>query len=116
MTATEIERVHRVREQLPEEGLFAGKDWLTSPEPFRVDPRFAEQLEKLGHWLWKLIRASNLLYFQSKKGKQAAWIADALDAGKPKELKELAIKFRQELPRVIRPDRHLVLASENSMV
>jgi len=114
MTATEIERVHRVREQLPEEGLFAGKDWLTSPEPFRVDPRFAEQLEKLGHWLWKLIRASYLLYFHSKKGKQAAWIADALDAGKPKELKELAIKFRQELPRVIRPD--LILTDKGFVI
>src|SRR6516162_6827006 len=114
MTATEIERVHRVREQLPEEGLFAGKDWLTSPEPFRIDPRFAEQLEKLGHWLWKFIRASNLLYFQSKKGKQPAWIADALDAGKPKELKELAIKFRQELPRVIRPD--LILTDKGFVI
>jgi hypothetical protein len=104
MTATDIERIHRVREQLPKEGLFAGKEWLTSPEPFRVDHRFAEQLEKLGHWLWKFIRASNLLYYQSKKGKRPAWIADALDAGKPKELLELAIGFRQELPRVIRPD------------
>jgi hypothetical protein len=115
MTATEIERINRVREQLPEEGLFAGKDWLTSPEPFRVDEHFAERLERLGHWLWKFIRASNLLYLQSRKGKRPAWIADALDAGKPKELRELAAaKFSQELPKVIRPD--LILTEKGFVI
>ncbi len=47
-----------------------------------------------------------MLYQQSVKGKQPAWVAQYLDAGKPPELVEFARAkiFRDELPHVIRPD------------
>jgi hypothetical protein len=99
-----LERVNRVRESLPEGGMFAQKEWLVSPQPFIIGPELAEELERLGHWLLKFVRASNQLYQQSVQGKRPAWIADYLDAGKPPELIEIARKNRFEFPRVIRPD------------
>jgi hypothetical protein len=100
----EIARVSRIRELLPPEGLFADKNWLISPEPFTISPEFAALLERLGHWLWKFYRASNLLYCLSKKGKQPAWIAQYLEVGKPAALLELAENYLFDLPKVIRPD------------
>jgi hypothetical protein len=51
-------------------------------------------------------RAVNLLYRRSVEGKQPEWVARWLDMGKPNEL--LALQrhsaFKQDLPRVIRPD------------
>jgi hypothetical protein len=51
-------------------------------------------------------RAVNLLYRQSAEGKQPAWVAQLLDAGKPAELIELqrSPAFKSDVPRVIRPD------------
>jgi len=98
------EKTQRIREAVPEEGLFDGKDWLVSPEPFPVSNAFADELEKLGHRLHLFVRACNLLYFQSVKGKQPRWIAELLDRGKPPELVEAARQVREEIPAVIRPD------------
>jgi hypothetical protein len=98
------EKIHNIRAAVPAEGLFAEKDWLTSPEPFGVSNEFADDLEKLGYRLHLFIRACNQLYFQSVRGKQPAWIAKLFDQGKPPELIELARQFRQELPQVLRPD------------
>lgn len=99
-----IENSHRVRNALPQEGLFDGKDWLVSPEPFAVSNDFADELEKLGHRLHLFVKACNQLYFQSVKGKQPRWIAELLDRGKPPELVELSRQRREEIPAVIRPD------------
>ena len=99
-----IENAAAIRNAVPEEGLFEGKDWLVSPEPFPVPHAFAEELEKLGHRLQLFVRACNQLYFQSVKGRQPAWIAELLDRGKPPELVEAARRFREEIPAVIRPD------------
>jgi hypothetical protein len=106
------ERIDAIRAAFPPEGLFADKDWLLSPEPFLIDARLAEQLEKLGHRLNLFNRACNELYQRSVSGKQPAWIADYLDRGKPRELVEFSRRkqFRGDLPRVIRPD--LVLTEE----
>ena len=101
---TELEKTQAIRNALPEEGLFAEKDWLVSPEPFRVSHAFADDLEKLGHRLHLFVRACNQLYFQSVKGKQPRWIAELLDRGKPPELVEISRQLREELPAVIRPD------------
>src|SRR3712207_8074843 len=51
-------------------------------------------------------RACNQLYLQSVKGKQPAWVAKYLDAGKPPELVEFSRskQFRDDIPQVIRPD------------
>jgi len=109
---TAHDRLAAIRAALPPEGLFADKDWLLSPEPFVIDARLSEQLEKLGHRLNLFNQACNELYQRSISGKQPAWIADYLDRGKPPELVEYARRkqFRAELPRVIRPD--LVLTEE----
>jgi len=106
----DLDRVQRVRENLPKEGLFAQKEWLASPQPFLISAKFADELERLGHWLLKFVRASNRLYQQSVKGKKPAWIAEYLDAGKPPELIEIARRYPNEIPRVIRPD--LVLTDD----
>jgi hypothetical protein len=106
------DRLAAIRAAFPPEGLFADKDWLLSPEPFLIDAKLAEQLEKLGHRLNLFNRACNELYQRSVSGKQPAWIADYLDRGKPPELIEFARRkqFRADLSRVIRPD--LVLTEE----
>jgi hypothetical protein len=107
-----MDRIAAIRAAFPPEGLFADKDWLLSPEPFVIDEKLAEQLEKLGHRLNLFNRACNELYQRSVSGKQPAWIADYLDRGKPPDLIEFSRRkqFRADLPRVIRPD--LVLTEE----
>jgi hypothetical protein len=95
-----------IRSAFPKEGLFAEKDFLLSPDPFPIDDAFAKELEQLGHRLFVFQRACNELYQRSVKGKQPAWIAVYLDAGKPAELIEFSRQkqFRDDLPLVIRPD------------
>jgi hypothetical protein len=95
-----------IRATFPSEGLFAEKDFLLSPDPFPIEDKFAKELEQLGHRLYVFQRACNELYQRSVKGKQPAWIAQYLDAGKPPELVERSRekRFRDEVPLVIRPD------------
>jgi hypothetical protein len=95
-----------IRAAFPKEGLFAEKDFLLSPDPLPIDAAFAKELEQLGHRLFVFQRACNELYQRSVKGKQPAWIAAYLDAGKPAELIEFSRQkqFRDDLPLVIRPD------------
>jgi hypothetical protein len=103
---TDLERVAAVERAVPEEGLFAEKDWLISPTALPLSAKFVDELDRLGYRLGLFVRACNLLYDQSVKGRQPAWIADYLDRGKPEELREIsrAREFRDELPRVLRPD------------
>src|SRR3712207_1478225 len=100
------DKLRAVRSAYPAEGLFAEKDWLISPEPFAIEPKFAKELERLGHQLFVFQRACNQLYHQSVKGKQPAWVAKYLDAGKPADLVEFSRskQFRDAIPQVIRPD------------
>ena len=99
-------RLQAVRTAFPKEGLFAEKEWLLSPRAFSLSDRFVNGLEKLGYRLHLFQRACNLLYQLSVRGKQPAWIAAYLDAGKPPELVALSREriFRDDIPRVIRPD------------
>ena len=108
--------LEKIRAALPAEGLFAEKDFLLSPAPFAVEPKFATQLERLGHQLFVFQRACNQLYQQSVKGKQPAWVARYLDASKPPELIEFARQkeFRDAVPLVIRPD--LVLTDSGYII
>jgi len=103
---TDLERVAAVERAEPPEGLFADKDWLVSPTALPLTGKFVDELDRLGYRLWLFVRACNLLYQQSVKGRQPAWIADYLDRGKPEELREIsrAREFRDDLPRVLRPD------------
>ena len=79
----ELARAEAVRAAMPEGGMFAAKDWLVAPEPFALSEKFVDELEKLGYRLHLFVRACNLLYQQSVKGRQPAWVADYLDRGKP---------------------------------
>ena len=102
----EIARVRTVQAAFPAEGMFAEKEWLLSPRAFALSDRAVDDLEKLGYRLHLFQRACNLLYQLSVKGKQPAWVAAYLDAGKPPELVALSREriFRDEIPRIIRPD------------
>lgn len=100
------ERVAAVRAAFPEGGLFAGKDWLVSPQPLRLSRRTVKELETLGHQLALFTKAADTLYRQSISGRAPGWLATYLDAGKPASLLEWARHpaFTEALPRVIRPD------------
>jgi hypothetical protein len=102
----ESQKLEAIRSAFPKEGLFAKKEWLLSPDAFAIDRKFLDELEQLGHRLLVLQRACNQLYQLSVKGKQPAWVARYLDAGKPAELIEFSRRkeIRDVLPRVIRPD------------
>jgi hypothetical protein len=110
------EKLVAIRAAFPKEGLFAEKEWLLSPDAFPIDKKSLADLEQLGHRLFVFQRACNQLYQLSIKGKQPEWVARYLDAGKPKELIEFSRRkqFRDDLPRVIRPD--LILTDEGYIV
>src|SRR5216683_4700620 len=99
-------RARFVRDHLPAEGLFAGHDWRVSPVPLRLPSALAKELDSLGRVLLQFYRAVNLLYRKSTEGKQPEWVARWLDQGKPADLIELQLSpvFKNEVPRVIRPD------------
>src|SRR5437867_442499 len=103
-SAAEVGRF--VRDRLPSNGLFAGHEWRISPVPFSLGVDLARELESLGRVLLQFYRAVNLLYRKSAEGKQPEWVARWLDLGKPRGLIELqrAPAFKNEVPRVIRPD------------
>jgi len=107
-----LESAHAVHGALPKGGLFHEKEWRIAPRPFVLPDGLAVELEKLGYRLLLFLRACDQLYRQSVKGRQPAWVAEILDAGKPAEL----IAFQREcglagdIPRVIRPD--LILTDE----
>ncbi len=102
----QADRLATIRAAFPKEGLFAEKEWLLSPDAFPIDRKSLADLEQLGHRLFVFQRACNQLYQLSIKGKQPEWVAQYLDAGKPKELIEFSRRkeIRDDLPRVIRPD------------
>jgi hypothetical protein len=112
----ESEKLEAINVAFPKQGLFAEKDWLLSPDAFPVEEKFLAELEQLGHRLFVFQRACNQLYQLSVKGKQPAWVARYLDAGKPAELIEFSRRkeIRDDLPRVIRPD--LILTEEGYII
>ena len=87
-------------------------EWKISPAPFPLGENLAQEIESLGRVLLQFYRATNLLYRKAVEGKQPAWVAHWLDLGKPRELIELqrSAVFKNEVPRVIRPD---LLLTEN---
>ena len=110
------DRLAAIRDAFPKEGLFAEKDWLISPDAFPIDEKFVGELEKIGHRLFVFQRACNQLYQLSIRGKQPAWVARYLDAGKPAELIEFSRRkeIRDDLPAVIRPD--LILTEDGYVI
>ncbi len=112
MTSTPIQKAERVRSALPQNGLFAEKEWRISPEPFPLSRTEVRLLEALGPIFLRFQRVSDLLYRRSRKGSLPAWIADYLDRGKPSDLLEAGLShpIHEETPRVIRPD--LILTAD----
>jgi hypothetical protein len=106
------EQAKFIRDSLPPGGLFAGMEWKISPTPFPLGENLAKEIESLGRVLLQFYRVTNLLYRKSVEGKQPEWVARWLDLGKPRELIELqrSPAFKNEIPRVIRPD---ILLTEN---
>ena len=100
------EQAKYIRDSLPPGGLFAGLAWRLSPAPFPLRAELAKEIESLGRVLLQFYRAVNLLYRKSAEGKQPEWVARWLDLGKPAELIALqrSPAFKNEMPRVIRPD------------
>lgn len=95
-----------IKSSMPPEGLFAGHEWRISPTPFKLGEKLAGELEKLGRVLLQFNKAVNRLYRLSVEGKQPEWVAGWLDLGKPADLISLqrSAAFKNEWPRVIRPD------------
>src|SRR5438045_8635569 len=116
MVAAAEDRLQIIRAAFPKQGLFAEKEWLLSPDAFPLDRTSFPGLEQLGHRLFVFQRACNQLYQLSVKGKQPEWVAQYLDAGKPKELIEFSRQkdIRDDLPRVIRPD--LILTEKGYII
>jgi len=116
MVAAAEDRLQIIRAAFPKQGLFAEKEWLLSPDAFPIDRKSLPDLEQLGHRLLIFQRACNQLYQLSVKGKQPEWVAQYLDAGKPKELIEFSRQkdIRDDLPRVIRPD--LILTDKGYII
>ncbi|HUZ07657.1 MAG TPA: hypothetical protein VMV89_09240 [Candidatus Paceibacterota bacterium] len=106
------EQAKFIRDSIPVGGLFAGLEWKISPTPFPLGENLVKEIESLGRVLLQFYRAANLLYRRSAEGRQPEWVARWLDLGKPAGLIELqrAAVFKNEVPRVIRPD---ILLTEN---
>jgi len=104
--ATASQRAQYVRDQMPAHGMFAGATWRISPEAFPLSRELVDKLVVLGPQLLAFHRACNVMYRHSVQGKLPPWIAEYLDAGKPKELVEFSRRdrFKGHVPRVIRPD------------
>jgi len=110
------ERCLLIDELTPEGGLYtdvqrsvharSNSSWRVSPEPFGMPSAVVQHLVHLGRHLHAFYKAANLLYHQSVRGTQPAWVSAYLDRGKPEEVVSYGRmnRFRQHLPRVIRPD------------
>ncbi len=102
----QVETVRKIRAAMPDGGLLFGKTWRISPEPFPLDKKTIQNLERLGPLLFRFQNAADQIYRRSRKGGLPGWIAENLDQGKPERLLELGLagSSANQLPRVIRPD------------
>jgi hypothetical protein len=98
--------LQELQDSIPSQGFFKGKEWLLSPEPFRLDHEVYERLLTLGEDLSTFLSACDDLYRSSKIGSAPSWISELLDQGKPSEVIEMGISPSSlgEYPRIIRPD------------
>ena len=105
-----------INDEIPKEKLFSAEkrdvhpdcntSWRISPEPFWISQEELNWFEELGPHLLNFYRACNLLYSQSARGIQPAWVAEYLDIGKPETVIQQGRmnRFKSQLPGVLRPD------------
>ena len=107
---------HAIKARLVAEGLHNGSTWRISPIPFLLTPDNLAAIQELGGHLLAFTRALNRLYYDSTRGSAPTWVAEYLDQGKPSDLIAFARmnRFRDDLPRVIRPD--LLLTETGLMI
>jgi hypothetical protein len=103
---TDASRVEFIRAAMPAGGMFQDKEWRVAPQAFPLTQDQVRWIEALGSACHAFQRACNRLYFEAAKGGEHAWVARLLDQGKPEAMVALGrqARWRDELPRVIRPD------------
>lgn len=89
--------------------------WRLAPTPFWLTSDEVSFFQSLGQHLLSFYRALNVLYMESVRGAQPAWVSAYLDQGKPESLLSYSRmkRFRDHLPGVIRPD---IIPTDNGMV
>ena len=105
-----------INDEIPKAKLFEGEKRDVHPDSntsWRISPGtvldFRGRLkwfEALGPHLLNFYRACNLLYSQSVRGIQPAWVAEYLEIGKPETVIQYGRmnRFKTQLPGVLRPD------------
>ena len=63
-------------------GFREGREWLLSPEPFRLEGADVDRIRRMGHPLRMFQQACDRIYRRSVNGSLAGWVAELLDAGK----------------------------------
>lgn len=103
---TESSRVDFIRNAMPAGGMFQDKEWRVSPQAFPLPGALVGKIHALGPACHAFQQACNRLYFEAAQGGPHAWVARLLDQGKPESMISLGRegRWRDELPRVIRPD------------
>jgi hypothetical protein len=130
-TSDLLHRYSSIRDALIEAGLFAPQgsassierspqdsgqtSWRVGLNPLALSSDQVAFFQGLGTQLLRFYRALNHLYLESARGAQPSWIASWLDQGKPEALVTYSRmkRFRDELPRVIRPD---IIPTQDGMV
>ena len=124
MTATQEAIYSEIATSLTGAGLYSAEvndgatenTWRISTEPYFLSAPELEFIDRLGHHLLKFYSVWNQFYLDSARGKLPGWIAEYLDAGKPRELIEYGRmkRFKNDLPGIIRPD--LIVTEEGFSV
>lgn len=80
--------------------------WVIAAEPAWLDADAHRLIRALGPALWRYVGALDLLYRESLAERAPRWVARWLELGKPEALLQFGQmkRWRQQLPRVLRPD------------
>lgn len=109
-------RLDLLIEELPEGGMFTGKQWVISPWAMPLGARLIEQLEAMGPALRAFQQACEELYLSGVSEERWRWVTELLDLGKPADLVRWGRhpRWRGVLPGVLRPD--FLLAADDRLI
>lgn len=104
----------QLRETFVSQPLFEDKTWRISPDPWLLDKKQAQEIERIGQACYEFFRAIELLYTRSYQNRnifrnasmEVPWVADYLDRGKPDHIIQhtRTAAIHRSQPVVIRPD------------